>query len=97
MSSVRMCDKCGAIFSENEEGWSTFTGARKMKAGRSSEYQEAAQDACPSCSNVMFGEPVTPRVQLAPPSRAERAYAHDHAQDLSAHAPGVTGTDEFPL
>ena len=27
MSTVRMCDKCGKIFSENAEGWQTFTGS----------------------------------------------------------------------
>jgi hypothetical protein len=31
MSSVRMCDMCGTVFSERAEGWSTFTGSTRRK------------------------------------------------------------------
>ncbi len=31
MSSVRMCDRCGSVFSERQEGWTTFTGATRKK------------------------------------------------------------------
>jgi hypothetical protein len=65
MSSVRMCDKCGNIFSENAEDWSTFTGAVKRKREDGSRYTEQiTQDACPSCT---AGTPViTPRLAIAP-------------------------------
>lgn len=53
MSSVRMCDKpeCHRIFSENEEGWQTFTA-------NTVEYDEDGrqitipirQDLCPECA-----------------------------------------------
>lgn len=53
MSSVRMCDRCGNIFSERQEGWGTFTGTsfRKDETGR--RYQESVQlDACPVCNTI---------------------------------------------
>lgn len=28
MSAVRMCDRCGNIFSEREDGWTTLSGTR---------------------------------------------------------------------
>ena len=52
MSSVRMCDKCGQIFSENEEDWSTYSGSRKRRREDGSRYTETiVQDACPPCTN----------------------------------------------
>lgn len=52
MSSVRMCDKCGQVFSENEEDWSTFSGSRKRRREDGSRYTETlVQDACPACTN----------------------------------------------
>jgi len=26
-----MCDRCGSVFSERQEGWTTFTGATRKK------------------------------------------------------------------
>lgn len=47
-----MCDKCGQIFSENEEDWSTFSGSRKRRREDGSRYTETiVQDACPPCTN----------------------------------------------
>ena len=74
MSSVRMCDRCALIFSENEEGWTTFGGSRKIKG----QWKDVTQDACPGCSNSMFGETTSPRIQLPPPSRIELEYAERH-------------------
>lgn len=60
-----MCDKCGRIFSENEEDWSTFSGARKRRREDGSRYTEQIdQDACPECTNGQH--PVTPRLALRP-------------------------------
>jgi hypothetical protein len=71
MSSVRMCDKCGQIFSENEEDWSTFSGTMKRRREDGSRYTESvAQDACAKCTN---GSTVlTPRVAIpAAPAGAD--------------------------
>lgn len=58
MSSVRMCDKCGQIFSENADGWETFTATKRIHA---EERPRVVQlDACPDCS---FMGNVEPRVK----------------------------------
>lgn len=48
-----MCDKCGTVFSENEDGWQTFT-ATTTKYDDSGQARQIQQrlDACPSCSLV---------------------------------------------
>lgn len=58
-----MYDKCGRIFSENEEDWSTFQGALKRRREDGSRYTESvSQDACPACTN---GSTVlTPRLAI---------------------------------
>jgi acetone carboxylase gamma subunit len=46
-----MCDKCGNIFSENEEDWSTFSGSFMRRREDGSRRQETlSQDACPDCT-----------------------------------------------
>ncbi len=63
MSSVRMCDKCGNIFSENEEDWSTFSGTVKRRREDGSRYTETVtQDACSACTAGT--QPVTPRLAV---------------------------------
>lgn len=58
MSSVRMCDNCGNIFSENDEGWTTFSGSRSRKREDGSRYVEnTIKDACSPCSNKTFQPP----------------------------------------
>lgn len=59
MSSVRMCDRCGTIFSENAEDWSTFSGVRRIKDKATGRYvnDEIQQDACPRCTAKIY-EPV---------------------------------------
>ena len=51
MSTVRMCDRCGNIFSEREDGWTSMTGTtmRRDSEGRLKSTTEQL-DACPSCS-----------------------------------------------
>jgi hypothetical protein len=58
-----MCDKCGQIFSENAEDWSTYQGALKRRREDGSRYTESVtQDACPACTN---GNTVlTPRLAI---------------------------------
>ena len=47
-----MCDKCGQIFSENAEDWSTYQGTLKRRREDGSRYTESVtQDACPTCTN----------------------------------------------
>ena len=67
MSSVRMCDKCGDIFSENEEDWSTFSGSVQRRRENGSRYTETVnQDACPGCT---AGRTVVkPRVAITAPA-----------------------------
>lgn len=51
MSAVRMCDKCGKIFSENAPGWTTFTGSTmRMVEGRRTTVQQS-MDLCPPCTD----------------------------------------------
>ena len=53
MSTVRMCDRCGNIFSEREDGWGNFTGTtmRRDEKGRMQQITEAL-DACPRCNGI---------------------------------------------
>ena len=64
MSSVRMCDRCGNMFSERSEGWETYTATMMVKK----PYPHAITtvlDACPDCA-IGFGTDnettVTPRL-----------------------------------
>lgn len=54
MSSVRMCDRCGTVFSERAENWSTFTGTTRRKTA-TGEWQNVTDslDSCPECSELM--------------------------------------------
>lgn len=103
MSSVRMCDKCGEIFSENQDGWSTFSGTAMRRREDGTRFQETvAQDACTTCT--AGPQQVTPRIPIgaapfpepAPsPARADPAYTAalehelgmDHDQQTHAGGP----------
>ena len=58
MSSVRMCDKCGTVFSELKDGWQTYTATTvSRKRSESGRVQGAGRetitvqmDACPACA-----------------------------------------------
>jgi hypothetical protein len=74
MSTVRMCDKCGEVFSERADGWSTFTGAVRMRdpnTGRAIMREESL-DACPDCSELMTGSTAVP--SPITPGGAQRRY-----------------------
>lgn len=62
MSAVRMCDRCGNIFSEREDGWSTFSGTRMNRDdhGRMRDVSEQ-MDSCPKCTT---GGVLTPRLAI---------------------------------
>lgn len=58
MSSVRMCDNCGKVFSENEEGWTTFSGSKVKRDKYGDRYTETiSKDACADCSTNTFQGP----------------------------------------
>lgn len=62
MSSVRMCDQCGNIFSEREDGWGTYTGAVvKRNAHGKQEANPETLDSCPRCTSPSI---MTPRVAI---------------------------------
>jgi hypothetical protein len=71
MSSVRMCDKCGTVFSELVEDWETYlaTAVGVDDDGRQVTRTES-RDACPACS-------ILPKARMAKVDqvleRAERA------------------------
>ena len=51
MSAVRMCDKCGTIFSENAEGWQTMSATNRRKNSEGQWINESVVlDSCPECS-----------------------------------------------
>ncbi len=59
MSTVRMCDKCGKIFSENTDGWQTFTGATVRRGSDGVRRSEVvSMDACTSCAFQPDAAPV---------------------------------------
>lgn len=51
MSSVRMCDKCKTVFSENDAGWQTFTAntVDYDEEGRQTSVP-IRQDLCAGCA-----------------------------------------------
>jgi uncharacterized protein YbbK (DUF523 family) len=54
MSSVRMCDRCGTIFSEKADDWSTFGGTRTKKDERGERVTiQETMDACPECTEMI--------------------------------------------
>jgi hypothetical protein len=70
MSSVRMCDGCGFIFSENTEGWSNMTGNRMVRnpdTGKM-ENKSASVDYCDTCTENMTNGGQRPK----PPTVNER-------------------------
>lgn len=56
-----MCDKCGTIFSENDEGWSSTTGAIQRRKDDGRRYSEQVNiDLCLVCTGNT-GQ-ITPRL-----------------------------------
>lgn len=62
MSAVRMCDRCGRIFPEGEEGSGIFGGSRMFKNERTGRMEsvQTQMDVCGQCNT--FPAPVQPRV-----------------------------------
>jgi hypothetical protein len=63
MSAVRMCDNCGRIFSENEDGWATAVVQQsKRRPDGGVRLSSVQQDACPACNPA--GRPVEMRPRI---------------------------------
>lgn len=56
MSSVRMCDRCGTVFSERADDWTTFTGSRTRRNKETGKVQVTSEtmDSCPDCSELLL-------------------------------------------
>ena len=53
MASVRMCDRCGTVFSERAEGWGTFNGSvRKKDSDGKWMTVSDTLDSCPECTEL---------------------------------------------
>jgi len=72
MSSVRMCDRCGTVFSERAEGWSTFAGSRRSRNQDTGKIDNVTEqmDSCPECSDLML----TPQRPELLPSQTRGQY-----------------------
>ncbi len=64
MSAVRMCDVCGRVFSENEDGWTTAPVQVMKRVDGVMKPHNEQRDACPEDS----GAPVNlrPRAEQYP-------------------------------
>lgn len=70
MSSVRMCDKCGRVFSESEENWSTGTGVQFYTDDKGRRAQRDRQsDQCGTCNGTP--QDVRPNLGVIEASRTE--------------------------
>lgn len=54
-----MCDRCGTIFSERADDWSTYTGSRRRRDKTTGQVTVSADtlDACPECTAMQFDAP----------------------------------------
>lgn len=74
MSQVRMCDKCGEIFSERREGWQTFSVSRASVNPYGQPIQITEEyDACPACAFNGTVQPVLKAIEDRPPMESGTA------------------------
>lgn len=94
MSAVRMCDSCGEIFSEREEGWASMQAQRMTrKDGRPVSMVENL-DSCPACTN---GERVQrPRLAIDSATGVDRI-AKTQTQADRDRILGTLSDDENPF
>lgn len=62
MSEVRMCDKCGTIFSTLSENWQTMSMLDRNNKGAGGSALHVQYDVCAECS-VMPPEPKLPTIR----------------------------------
>lgn len=103
MSSVRMCDRCGNIFSENDLDWSTATGTVQRRRENGTRYGEQTTiDQCGPCTNgvpsdihpklptaIAAGKVVTTAADEA--AAAEREDDHAMLRDLQRQLDELRG------
>jgi len=78
MSSVRMCDRCGSVFSENSEGWSTDSRTVNRVRDDGKRYTVTMQvDQCAPC--VGSPAPVAPRIPAEQNAITAAASSAGHA------------------
>ncbi len=83
MSSVRMCDRCQVIFSENDADWSTTTGSVQRRRENGQRFNEQVTiDLCSSCTrgNTAGAIPRLPTAITAG-TAAEQAGAAEREDD----------------
>jgi len=63
MSSVRQCDNCQYIFSENMDGWANMTGTRMVRNPETgkNQPQQVSIDHCPTCVEAETGPAGSPQ------------------------------------
>lgn len=73
MSSCRMCDRCGTIFSERADDWSTYTGTIRRKDKQTGEVKPVTDqlDACPECTELQFSTVQRPELATTASPRYE--------------------------
>jgi Zn-finger nucleic acid-binding protein len=85
MSTVRMCDKCNAIFSENEEGWMSSPSSIMKRDSNGQVKQITVQvDQCPSCVEVLLGTGNKSPKAIVPPVRGR--YDRRYTEQLEEEA-----------
>lgn len=83
MSTPRICDKCKAIFSENEEGWSSSPTVIKKRDERGRLNEITLQfDQCPKCVDELTGNNNAP-VRVPP---VEGRYDERYTRQLEREA-----------
>jgi hypothetical protein len=77
-----MCDRCGVVFSERSEGWTTFTGTTRKKHAQTGEFVTVSDtmDSCPECSELMMNGGRRPELTstVRPEYRAPGIEGDDH-------------------
>jgi hypothetical protein len=84
MSSVRMCDRCLVIFSENDDDWSSTQGSVQRKRENGTRYAEQVNiDLCASCTSGgrTTGGPRLPAPELTAGATAAAPDAAAQAAD----------------
>ncbi len=83
MSEVRMCDRCGRVFSLAESGWQTGAITTLAEDDDGNEYQKrVSMDSCPDCAVAVKGR--RPRLSLEAAEK-ELDAIHDRLEALGTN------------
>jgi hypothetical protein len=73
-----MCDRCGTVFSERADDWSTYTGSRRRRNPETGKVENISDemDACSECTELQFSgqrpelaTTASPRYELETPGQ----------------------------